>query len=516
MKVVSWEKIRKVMLACVSMAFLFPTFHTLKAQDFSVQLANGNTLYFSITDANKREVMVVPPNNSEGRDYYTGNSKPSGALSIPMEVRHDGIMYTVTAIGAGAFSGCTDLIMVMMPATIEHIEAYAFNGCSGLNERVTIGRNVKSIGNSAFYGCANLPEVRFQAENCEFMGGAMSSTVFGNCRNLKRVIIDEGVTRIPDYAFCGVDAIKSISTLPESLKYIGSYAFAYCSSLSGNLVIPDQVATVGECAFHQCHALKAVTIGNSVKTIGERAFYHCIGMKRVTLNTYIPPEIATTTFSDLSGQVTFSVPCVSKERYLRNEQWQPYAPFASSGQCRFTVNATLDNQVAGVIVGNGNYAYGDTVNLMAVCAVGYSFIGWSDGNTDNPRVFVMDDNITLTAKTSSTNTIAIHDTVYRIDTVYAEGYKVNHDTVDFVEETVSINDYKELTFDSNKKSLKWNFPREEEVVSVSVYNSEGSCIYMGDGRKGNVKMHRYPTGTYYVRVETIKRVIRCRFFMLAM
>ena len=483
-------------------------------QNFSVQLTYGNTLYFSVTDADKQEVMVVAP-NQEGRDYYSGYSKPSGALSIPMEVRHEGKMYTVTAIGEWAFSGCTDLVMVIMPPTIERIEAYAFNGCIGLNERVTIGRNVKYVGNSAFYGCLRLPEVRFQAENCEFMGGSMSTTVFGNCRNLRSVIIDEGVTGIPDYAFCGVDAIKSVSALPQSLEYIGNFAFAYCSGLSGNMVIPNHVESIGECAFHQCHSLRSLTIGTSVQEIGDRAFNHCIGLRNITLKAYTPPEISNTSFSDLSNYVTFTVPCVSKERYLRTEQWQVYAPFASSGQCHFKVNATLDNYVAGVIVGNGNYAYGDTVDLMAVCAVGYSFASWSDGNTDNPRRFVIDDNVSLTAKTRSANTIIVHDTIYRIDTVYSEGYKVVYDTVDFVEESVSINDYEEIFFDPDKKRLKWNFPKGEQMISVSVYNSEGSCIYMGNGRKGKVKMRRYPTGTYYVRIETIERVIRCRFFMLA-
>lgn len=475
-------------------------------QDFSVQLSNGNTLYFSITDEARHEVKVIPPGTSTG-------SMLSGAVSIPAEVMHEGRAYTVIAIGESAFSGCTDLQMVIMPATIERIESYAFNGCSGLSERITIGRNVKYVGNSAFYGCYNLPEVCLQATCCDSMGGGLSSTVFGNCVNLKKVVVDEGVTRIPDYAFCGVDAVRTVASLPQSLKYVGNYAFAYCSSLTGNVALPDQVEYIGECAFHQCHAIKTLSLGASVKKIGERAFFHCIGLTRITVNPYEPPEIASSSFSDLSNVATFSVPCVSKERYLRNPQWQAFAPFASFGPCRFSVSATIDNPDTGIILGNGDYGFGDTVNLMAVCAAGYGFEQWSDGNKDNPRRFIVDNNVALTAQTRSSRALVVHDTVYRVDTVYSNGYRVVHDTVDFLQEAISINDCEELSFDSAKKRLKWNFPREEKVISVSLFNQIGECVYTGDGRRGSYNMSRLVSGVYIVRVETQRRKLCCRIFM---
>ena len=40
---------------------------------------------------------------------------------------------------------------------------------------------------------------------------------------------------------------------------------------------------------------------------------------------------------------------------------------------------------AGTIVGAGSYLKGTTATLEAIPAEGYVFVGWSDGNTDNPR-----------------------------------------------------------------------------------------------------------------------------------
>lgn len=483
-------------------------------QDFSVRLSYGNTLHFSITDSVRHHVKVVAPRN-QGRDYYADEAMPAGALAIPAEVRHGDETYTVTAIGEWAFVGCTGLSMVVMPPTVERIEANAFYGCSGLTERISIGKNVRYIGNSAFYGCLSLQEVLFEAENCETMGGTLSATAFGNCTSLKKVIIAEGVTRIPDYAFCGVDAMVSLSPLPQTLKYIGPYAFAYCSRLAGDVVVPDNVTTLGECAFHQCHSIKTLTIGSSVKHIGERAFYHCVGLKKVKVMAFTPPAIEQSTFSDLPSSVVFSVPCVSKELYRRHGIWSARGPFSTYGNCSFSVDVTIDNPQAGMVMGGGKFAYGDSVKLMAVCAAGYSFEHWSDGNTDNPRMFLADNNLQCTAVTRTAGTLVVHDTVYRIDSVFAAGYRVVRDTVDFVGDPQTINDIPELSFDKGKKRLKWRFSRSEEVVSVSLYNQRGECIYVGDGRKGSVKLNRYPTGTYFVRVETHRRVIRCRLFLMS-
>lgn len=485
-----------------------------KAFDFAVRLSNADSLFFSIIDAEAHRVAVVSP-VSVGTNYYYGHRQPSGVVTIPERVEYNGQSYEVTAIGDRAFSGCTKIQLVTMPATLQSIGNFAFYGCTGLKGRITIGVNVKSVGMSAFYGCSFLSEVNFRATDCTFMGGSMSMSVFGNCRSLKKVLIDQGVRRIPDFAFCGVDAITDSIELPQSLRFIGDYAFAYCNSLSDNLVIPDSVETIGECAYHQCHALKSLRLGASVRQIGGRAFYHCIGLKRITVTSFLPAEITITTFTDLPKNVKLRVPCVSKKLYEKNDFWKKVGVMESYGDCFFEVSGVMDDSTAGVVVGGGKYGYGDSVKLMAVCAVGRGFDGWSDGNRENPRHIVATDNISCTALTRLSGTVTITDTLYLVDTVYAEGYKVIHDTVDLVEVAQSINDLKEVMFDTGKKRLSWNFPRSEKVVSVSLYNQSGECIYTGDGRKGSVNMRRLPSGTYIARIETHRRVIRCRFFMNA-
>ena len=77
----------------------------------------------------------------------------------------------------------------------------------------------------------------------------------------------------------------------------------------------------------------------------------------------------------------------------------------------------------------------------------------------------------------------------------------------------NFNNIKEVTFDAAQKVLSWKLKRGEAVLSVSLYNQQGECVYTGNGRRGRVDMRRRPSGSYIVRIETLSRVIRCRFFM---
>ena len=87
-------------------------------------------------------------------------------------------------------------------------------------------------------------------------------------RNIKSVVISEGITSIGYGAFEGCENLESI-VIPNSVENIGDFAFHRCRSL--NLVkIPDR-AIIGDGAFHSCNRLGSIMIPNNV-TIHEHAF----------------------------------------------------------------------------------------------------------------------------------------------------------------------------------------------------------------------------------------------------
>ena len=90
--------------------------------------------------------------------------------------------------------------------------------------------------------------------------------------NVKKVVIEDGVTSIGNYAFSGCLGLKSI-TIPDGITSIGSFAFYGCSLT--NIRIPGSVTSIGNCAIEDCMSLTSVTIPGSVSSIGEYAFRDC-------------------------------------------------------------------------------------------------------------------------------------------------------------------------------------------------------------------------------------------------
>lgn len=110
----------------------------------------------------------------------------------------------------------------------------------------------------------------------EYWGGILDSVE--NCSSL---VIPEGVTTIPSYAFFFCNSLKSIS-LPSSIVEIHPFAFKGCINLS-SIEIPNRVKRVSKGAFEGCRSLTFVEIPNSVTSIGYRAFADCSKLKSISI-----------------------------------------------------------------------------------------------------------------------------------------------------------------------------------------------------------------------------------------
>ena len=182
---------------------------------------------------------------------------------------------SVTAIGDGAFWGCSSLSNIVIPDSVTAIGKCAFSDCSSLS-KIVIPNSVTSIGDSAFFDCSSLPNIVIPNSVT-----SIGDSAFEDCSSLSNIVIPDSVTDIGNRAFSGCSSLPNI-VIPNSVTSIEDYAFEYCSSLS-NIVIPDSVTAIGKWAFYDCSSLPNIVIPNSVTKIGDYAFSDCSSLSKIVI-----------------------------------------------------------------------------------------------------------------------------------------------------------------------------------------------------------------------------------------
>lgn len=109
----------------------------------------------------------------------------------------------------------------------------------------------------------------------------IGEAAFVICRNLTEVTISDSVTVIGPYAFEGCSALTKV-TFGKNLVNIGSLAFFSCKSLP-EIIIPDSVTNIGNSAFSGCYALKKVTLSNNLTAISGGLFLHCYALPTINI-----------------------------------------------------------------------------------------------------------------------------------------------------------------------------------------------------------------------------------------
>lgn len=100
-------------------------------------------------------------------------------------------------------------------------------------------------------------------------------------REIKSLVIEDGITEIGKYAFYYCENLKTIY-LPNSLTRIGQLSFAGCTSLS-EVDIPYQVNSIEHSAFCYCRNLRKVIINSNKISIAAFAFGYCEALYNITL-----------------------------------------------------------------------------------------------------------------------------------------------------------------------------------------------------------------------------------------
>ncbi len=129
---------------------------------------------------------------------------------------------SVTSIGDSAFLYCTALKNVSIPNSVTSIGDSAFFDCTF--KSMFIPNSVTSIGNSAFSYCKALVEIH-TPDSVTSIG----ARAFYDCEALERVTIGRGVTLIDESAFDGCWDLNRVNCKPTTPPRLKEPGFDHCS-----------------------------------------------------------------------------------------------------------------------------------------------------------------------------------------------------------------------------------------------------------------------------------------------
>ena len=186
----------------------------------------------------------------------TGYTGDGGTVVIPDQI--NGV--NVTKIGWNAFKGCASISSIILPAKLQEIGGYAFDG-TGITS-ISLPKTLTKAEN-AFDGADQLI-------SAEFESGATTvpSEIFDTADNLTTVMLPDSITEIESDSFRGCKRLTTIN-LPDKITKIGWNVFNGCTSLS-DIKLPAKLQEIGGYAFNET-GITSISLPKTL-TKAENAF----------------------------------------------------------------------------------------------------------------------------------------------------------------------------------------------------------------------------------------------------
>lgn len=288
---------------CRPIGYLFGTNSFLNAVEVK-QYFDGIPLESTTIKNNYQSTYYIPKNLKQV--CVMSGEICSGAFYGCNLIERITIGNEVTSIGESAFKNCSSLTGIAIPGSVRSIGKDAFRDCSNLANLI-IADGVMDIGEAAFKNCNKIESATMSTDAISYIPKS----------NLKNVVITSGDS-IKNSAFNGCSKLENI-TLPfiggsrkssnDTYQYPLGYIFG-TSSYTGGTVITQfyygsTLSSTTSTKYYIPSTLKSITITGGNLLYG--AFYGCSGLTNITIANDLT-FISEKTFYGCSGLKSVTIP----------------------------------------------------------------------------------------------------------------------------------------------------------------------------------------------------------------
>ena len=228
--------------------------------------------------------------------------------------------------------------------------------------------------------------------------------------NIKKIIIDSGVTSIGNSAFDCCGSATSVQ-IPNTVKKIGARAFvgtcitefdipesvtsiggsAFLGSSIQSIHIRGSVATIEPYTFNKCNGLKSVILSEGTKKICSNAFAICGSSLSVTIPDTVT-FIGSGAFGEASLKDVYYTGTLKQWKTIKIENKDEFGDAAIYTAHTVTYNANGGKSAPKA----QKKLYGEELVLSDAVPTrdNYVFLGWSTGKTDTAPAYKRGDSYT--------------------------------------------------------------------------------------------------------------------------
>ena len=185
---------------------------------------------------------------------------------------------SISSIGSGAFSGCSDIAALTVPDPVETMGGQMLKGCTALRElTIPYAATSKTVAAGGSSDWTTSVADLFMYSYYSYDNKPMQFSDYA----IEKITVTGGGI-IPDYAFSGMETVKEIDLSGTEITSLEYNAFNGCTSLE-SISLPSSLKSVKDLAFRDCKALKELKLNDGLKSISGAAFQNCTGITELTI-----------------------------------------------------------------------------------------------------------------------------------------------------------------------------------------------------------------------------------------